>query len=919
MTHKKKLIEVALPLDAINRESAREKNPFLKGHPRSLHVWWARRPLAACRAVLWASLVDDPSAHPDRFPTEEDQELERDRLFRILEELVRWENSNNQSVLAAARAEILASTDGDPPPVLDPFCGGGSIPMEAQRLGLQAFASDLNPVAVLITKALIEIPPKFARRPPVHPQEGRFDVEAWQGAAGLAEDVRYYGEWMRSEAEQRIGHLYPKANLPDGSEATVIAWLWARTVSCPNPACGATMPLVRSFALSTKKGREAWVEPIVDPAAKTVEFRIGTGDGPVPDPTKIGRGAKFRCLVCGQVTTDRQVKAEGAAGRMSARLLAMVAEGNRTRVYLAPNPEHETVAFSSEPTWSPDEGLPDNPRWFSPPEFGMKRIGDLFSDRQLIALTTFSDLVGEAREQVVADAIAAGLPDNGMHLDDGGTGPRAYAEAVATYLALVVSRMADFMNSICSWDAGNANLRQLFARQAIPMAWDFAESNPLGGVVNLAGLVGTASSAIAGLPADTAGTARQLDAANAVDGAPHSVVATDPPYYDNIGYADLSDFFYVWLRRSLRDTYPDLFATLLTPKAEELVATPYRFGGSRKEAEHHFESGLGEAFIRIRKAGNPDIPTTVFYAFKQAEAEGDGGIASTGWETMLKALLDSGLGITGTWPMRTEQQQRAVASGTSALASSIVLVCRPKPADATLSTRKDLLAALRAELPDALRRLQHGNIAPVDLAQASIGPGMAVFSRYSKVKEADGSDMSVRSALALINQVLDEILAEQEGDFDAETRWAVFWYEQFGLDEGEFGRADDLARARNTAVNALVDAGIVTSRGGKVRLLDRIALPLDWDPTSDRHLSVWEITQHLVRALDQSEQQAGDLLRQVGGLGETARELAYRLYVISDRKGWAKEALAYNGLVVAWPTLVGLASAERAGQLELGG
>jgi putative DNA methylase len=806
--------------------------------------------------------------------------------------------------------------------VLDPFCGGGSIPLEAQRLGLQAYASDLNPVAVLITKALIEIPPKFAGRPPVHPQEGRFDVEAWKGAAGLAEDVRYYGEWMRSEAEQRIGHLYPKAKLPDGSEATVIAWLWARTVTCPNPACGATMPLVRSFALSTKKGKEAWARPIVDQAAKTVEFTIGSGIGPVPDSPKIGRGAKFRCLVCGQAAADQHIKDEGAAGRMGSQLLAIVAEGEKGRLYLPPNAIHAEIASSAEPAWAPEEKLVHDPRaiWCVP--YGLTRHRDLFTDRQLVALTTFSDLVSEVRGQVLADAITAGLHDDGMRLDDKGVSATGYADAVCTFLALAVSRLSNELSAVCTWASHHTkeHLRATFARQALPMAWDFGEGNPFAESTGSAKLsFGWVANALARVPATTRSEARQLDASSAINGVLSPVVCTDPPYYDNIGYADLSDFFYVWLRRSLKDIYPDLFATLLTPKAEELVATPYRFGGSRKEAEHHFESGLGEAFRRIRKAGHPDIPTTVFYAFKQEEGEGVGGVASTGWETMLNALLDSGFAITGTWPMRTERSGRSVSIGTAALASSVVLVCRPLHASAVLGNRREFSVALRAELPGALRRLQHGNIAPVDLAQASIGPGMAVFSRYSKVKEADGSDMTVRAALALINQVLDEILAEQEGDLDAATRWAVTWFEQLGFNEGDFGRADDLSRARNTAVNALVEAGIVNSRGGKIRLLDRNELPLDWDPASDRSLSVWEITQHLVRALDQSEQQAADLLRRVGGLGETARELAYRLYVISDRKGWAKEALAYNGLVVAWPTLVGLASAERAGQLELGG
>ena len=422
-TYRKKLIEVALPLEAINKESAREKS-IRHGHPSTLHLWWARRPLATCRAVLFASLVDDPSPLPEQFPTEAAQEVERKRLFRIIEELVKWDNvsggdrASDPEILAKARTEILRSTGGNPPPVLDPFCGGGSIPLEAQRLGLEAHGSDLNPVAVLITKALIEIPPKFAGKPPIHPQTGQQRMaRTWSGAQGLAEDVRYYGAWMRDRAVERIGHLYPKAQLPKeygGGEATVIAWLWARTVTCPNPACRARMPLVRSFALSTKKGKETWVQPEIDHVVKTVRFTIRSGDGTPPTPPKLGRGASFRCLVCGNVADDTHVKAEAMAGRMGAQLMAIVAEGKGGRIYLPPTEGQEAVAASAQPEWGPDAAMPDNPRWFSPPAFGMRTFADLFTPRQLIALTSFSDLVGEAREQVYRDAMAAGLPDDGV-------------------------------------------------------------------------------------------------------------------------------------------------------------------------------------------------------------------------------------------------------------------------------------------------------------------------------------------------------------------------------------------------------------------------------------------------------------------------------------------------------------------------
>ncbi|MGQ0742866.1 MAG: DUF1156 domain-containing protein [Acidimicrobiales bacterium] len=892
---RRKLIEVALPLEAINREAAREKS-IRHGHPSTLHLWWARRPLAACRAIIFASLVDDPSARPEEFPTEEAQEAERQRLFRIIEDLVRWENTTNDAVLEAARAEIMRSCDGKPPPVYDPFCGGGSIPLEAQRLGLEAHGSDLNPVAVLITKALIEIPPKFAGRPPVHPDAGRLAAGAWEGAAGLAEDVRWYGRWMRDEAERRIGHLYPKVALPPeqgGGEATVIAWIWARTVRSPNPAWDGPMPLVRSFALSTKKGRETWVQPIVDRENRSIGFEIRTGPG-CPEGT-VGRNGAV-CLATGTPVPLAYVRAEGKAGRMGAQLMAIVAEGHRSRIYLPPDPDHDRIARSAVPPEDvPDTDLPEKALGFRVQGYGMTKHRHLFTDRQLVALCTFSDLVMEARARLVSD---------GARED--------YADAVATYLAFTISKVADRGSTICTWFTDRDSTRNTFARQAIPMTWDFAEMNQLlRGTGSFAGAnewtVESLDAAAPGLP----GRAYQLDAGTLRhdQGVVH---VTDPPYYDNIGYADLSDFFYVWLRRSLKVIHPDLFSTLLVPKVQELVATPYRFAGDRRAAEKHFESGVGAAFERMRGSQVPGFPMTVVYAFKQAEgSDGVGTVASTGWETMLEGLLRSGLSVHGTWPLRSELSNRMLASGTNALASSIALVCRPRPDDAPLATRKEFLAALKGELPQALRHLQQGSIAPVDLAQAAIGPGMGVFSRYAKVVEADGTAMSVRTALGLINSVLDETLSEQEGDFDSDTRWALAWFGESGMNPGSYGVAETLSKAKNTSISGLVTAGFLESKGGKVRLLDRRELSPAWDPAADTRLTVWAVTQHLIGALDTAgEGAAAQLLRRVGGLGEAAKELAYRLYVICERKKWASEALAYNALVVAWPEISRLAAGE---------
>jgi putative DNA methylase len=733
---RKKLIEVALPLEAINAASAREKS-IRHGHPSTLHLWWARRPLAAARAVIFAQMVDDPSANPDLFPTEQAQEKERRRLFRIIEDLVQWENTTNEAVLQAARDEILASwrracaENADHPrakelfdrhklPAFhDPFAGGGSLPLEAQRLGLEAYASDLNPVAVLICKAMIEIPPRFAGRPPVNPQarkEKSLVARQWRGAQGLAEDVRYYGQWMRDEAERRIGHLYPKVEVtaemakgrPDlkpyvGRKLTVIAWLWARTVKSPNPAFAhVDVPLASTFVLSTKAGKEAYVEPVIEGGGYRFTVKVGKPKDAeaAKNGTKLARGANFRCLMSGTPISGDYIKAEGKAGRMGARLMAIVAEGERGRVYLAPTEEHEAAAREAKPTWKPETPLAPDPRALWTPPYGLTTYGDLFTPRQLVALTTFSDLVGEAMRQVRRDAIAAGLPDDGKPLRDGGSGATAYAEAVGVYLAFALSRSVDRGSNVCSWDNSPKMeaLRNTFGRQAIPMVWDFAEGNPFSeSSGNWINNVEWGAKSVTRLAGTAKGHAQQEDA-RSQSLSPERIVSTDPPYYDNIGYADLSDFFYVWLRRSLKGVYPDLFATLAVPKAEELVATPYRHG-SKEKAEAFFLDGMTRALHRLAEQAHPAFPVTIYYAFKQSESESDEGTSSTGWETFLDAVMRAGFGISGTWPMRTELSNRMIGAGTNALASSIVLVCRPRPKDAPTATRREFLSALKAELP----------------------------------------------------------------------------------------------------------------------------------------------------------------------------------------------------------------------------
>ncbi len=700
MPYHKKLIEVALPLDDINREAAREKS-IRHGHPSTLHLWWARRPLAACRAVLFASLVDDPSNRDDL--TEAEQERERERLFDLIRELVKWENVNNEHVLKKARAEILKSTNGNPPPVLDPFCGGGSIPLEAQRLGLEAHGSDLNPVAVLITKAMIEIPPRFAGQPPVNPdaQDDSLQSQTWKGTTGLAEDVRYYGEWMRNEAEKRIGHLYPKVKVP-GGEATVIAWVWARTVECPNPACRTKMPLVKSFWI-TKKRRKTWVQPIVDKVKKTLSFEVKTGNPDENLSQKIASGtgfvneigkkikATFKCPVCDiGIAKGDYIDEKANAGQMGVMPLAIVAEVNGKRTYMSFDSTHTIVSVEAEKYLSDSnliDKIPTEPArgtFASNAQgriYGFKTYKDYFTSRQLAALMTFVDLLSEVQKQVERDAIGSGCK-----------GAEAYAKAVVTFLGFASSKLGSRNSSLASWNIHTSSPRGTFARQGLSMVWDYCEINPLTSTGYFNGDIGWITKAIMLFPTKLTGTTHQLNAAEEIVSLNQAIISTDPPYYSNIGYADLSDFFYVWLRQGLKDIYPGLFNLMLVPKVEELVATPHRFGGDKIKAEEHFLTGLGKAFQLMRTRVHPDYPMTVYYAFKQSETDkADGGVASTGWETMLEGLFKSGFQITGTLPMRTERRGRTIAIGANALASSIVLVCRPRSDDASMVPRRVLL------------------------------------------------------------------------------------------------------------------------------------------------------------------------------------------------------------------------------------
>lgn len=934
-TPRKKLIEVSIPLEAINEEAIWRKQKAPKGFPTAIHKYWAQRPIATCRGVLFAQLVDDPSAWPERFPTEEAQAIERRRLHRLIERLVPWDASNNTSILNEARWEIARSVawglgeeppeqgntnsilsylQEKAPPVHDPFSGSGSIPLEAQRLGLRAYGSDLNPVAVVIGKALVEIPPKFAGLPPVNPRsQAELERGSWNGsgAQGLAEDVRYYGQWMRDEAERRIGHYYPRVELEDGSEGLAVAWLWARTVRSPDPAAkGAMVPLVSSFILSNKEGKKAWVEPTIDPSAKDGWlFRARTGTLSKSDEdqkktgTKTGRGTNFLCLLSGAAISPDYIREEGMGGRLGVRLMAVVADSPAGRVYLSPTPQQEQLAADAKPgdTSALEVEMPDNPRWFSPPGYGFKRYVDIFTPRQLLALTTFSDLVGEARKKAKADA---DLASRNSPISGHVNASAAYADAVATYLAFVVDRMAFYGSSLCGWLPKDNAMGKTMPQQALAMSWDFAEGNPFGkSSADITTCTRAISDVISELRQSSMATVVQSDAAE-VQYQPGALISTDPPYYDNVGYADLSDFFYCWMRRTLLDVYPDLFRRLVTPKDAELVATPYRHKGP-DAAEAFFMEGMKDALRRMSRADGT-YPFVIYYAYKQQEAA-QAGITSAGWASFLQAIVDANFMIDATWPVRTESPTRSIARGTNALASSIVLVCSGRAEGAARTDRAGFTAALRRDLPDAIAKIRTAGVGSVDMQQSVLGPGMGVFTRYSEVLDDDDKPLPVKAALAIINRVWQEIDSELVASFDPPTQVALAWFESYGFDAHASGELITIATAKNTSIEEMFSSEVFQNLRGKAKLTVRENLPSDWSPSRDRHLTVWECVQHTARVLGSPEGgavAAGRLIAEMGPIATDARALLDRLFHIATDRGWAQEALVYNQLAEEWPHLL---------------
>lgn len=950
----KKLIEVALPLDDINVAASREKS-IRHGHPSTLHLWWARRPLAAARAVIFAQMVNDPGYQQDGGfkygVNKKEAEIKREKLFQIIRDLVKWENTNNEEVLNRAREAIKESwretchlNRNHPqaaelfnpeklPAFHDPFAGGGAIPLEAQRLGLESYASDLNPVAVMINKAMIEIPPKFAGQAPVGPipesdktskkKATKDMLEDWSGAKGLAEDVRRYGHWMREEAFKRIGHLYPKVKItnemiavrPDlvpyaGEELTVIAWLWARTVKSPNPAFShVDVPLVSTFVLSKKPANKCYIEPVIERDTYSFEVRQGPCPEVWKNGTKLSRGANFQCVLSGVPIDPKYIKREGVSGRIGNRLMSIVLEGRKGRVYLEPSKMDDDFIHNLMADWRPETDIAHDKKSMFTPLYGLTKFSDLFTERQLITLDTLSSLANSVAEKVREDAISSGMSD-GDGLMAGSSSALAYGQSIAVFLSFFISRMANLNNALCQWrnDPAKEHVGHLFSRQAIPMIWDYAEANPFG---NSAGSFEKTFSfipkVILNLSSSASGFSLQADAANQTISS-GKVISTDPPYYDNIGYSDLSDFFYVWLRRSLKLCAPSLFSTMSAPKADELVANPYRHG-SKEKAEIFFLEGMTKAIHNLAEKGHPAFPVSIYYAFKNSETK-EGSTSNTGWETFLEAVIQAGFSIDGTWPMRTEMANRMIGSGTNALASSVVLVCKKRKIEADSISRREFQRELRDQMPDALEAMIGGEtgvtaIAPVDLAQAAIGPGMAIYSKYAAVLNQDGSKMSVHDALILINRAITDYLNPDSGNFDADTLFCDDWFSQYGWSEGQFGEADTLARAKGTSVDGVRDAGVIEAGGGKVRLLKWSEYPQDWDPKTDTRTPIWEACHQMIRVLNQQgESEAGSLLARMPERGDPIRQLAYHLYTLCERKKWAEEARAYNELIYSWNAIV---------------
>jgi putative DNA methylase len=884
---KRKLIEVALPLDEINAACKADKDRKT-GTIRNLHKWFAPMPLPAWRALLFATLIDAPG-----------NEADRAQLLDIIKRLVKHgADLPDNADLAEATQVLSEAWNGETPVVMDPFCGGGSTLVEAQRLGIQSLGSDLNPVPALVSRTLTELLPAQHGLPPTHPPESHTQAlfghsSVAQDYEGLAEDFRYYATGVLDKVRETTKENYP---LRQGENP--VAWIWARTARCVNPACGIRTVLVTTWWLSKKPGDLAWIEHTV--ADGQVHLRVvgNQASGSPPEPPKAPRGTTFQCLACGSLVSDSQLIEQGRRGEIGYRLLAVAATVDGRRVYRDPLPGEESTALAVRiPDDLPNVAQSDDTRSFSGPRYGFPNFTDLFMPRQLATLSAFADETARLYATLLM----------------GGTN-EARATAIVTLLGLAVGQLALVGSTETRWRlrvAAHAKAEGAFSRNDLRLNWDFAETYFASASVG--DWLETVNSMIRAFEYAAHGVGKVLKADARVARADRpALVATDPPYFDAIDYADLSDFFYIWHRRALRGIHPDLYSTVATPKSGELIASARRHHNDKDAAREYFVEGFTQTFGNLSRSLHPDLPLVVVYASKEQRA----GDEETRWSAILTAILAAGLEVTSTWPIHGTGSSRMIGIGANAVASYIVMTCRPRPSGAGATSLNEFARTLRRELGPAVRDLQSSSILPIDLAQAAMGPGMQIFSRYREILDQNGRRVPVEQALRLINQALSEILDEQEGELDPESRFAVRWWEQHHWEPGPFGDADKAARPLGIAVEDVVAAQIAAADVGTVRLAGRGSLNRDWQPAADSRPTAWEAVHHLAdRLIDGGgELDAARLMADLGDFRDSAMALVYRLHDIAARRGWTDDQERYNALIHSWADLVKLGASQSAAE-----
>lgn len=750
----KKLIETALPIDEIGRAVQAEKK-VRTGRPSALHMWWSRTSQPLARAVIFASLVDDPAEHPEEYPNRKAQDSERERLEDVLKALL--EATPEKEALEQAEEEIKKYVDPKAITYFDPFVGGGSIPIEAQRLGLNACGADLNPVATIISKALTEIPDRFKGRQPIHGGEGGQLQLNWEGAEGLAEDIKFYGKLLTNQTYRKLKDLYPKFKEGDGTETDPVAWIWARTIKCPNPSCGGQIPLAASYDLTTKKGSEAWTEPeIVD---GKLAFRIIHSKREKEKTAKAGRTAVFKCPHCGETTTDAYVREYGKNNSFSNVMMAVVVDKDSKHSYFPATEEQIQAAGVHCNENVPHGELPLNTSNFTPPEYGLTDYADLFTERQKVFLSTVKELLEAIQLVVEKEAEESGFSTDATPLREGGTGAFAYSQAIITYLAISVSKLLDRGSALTSWDSSaGGKIRNVFSRATMPMIWDFAETNPFsfssGGLQKT---IDAAADAVRTLPT---GNSAKIFMRNAIEesGLKDTVLFTELPYYDKAEYANLSDFFYVWLRYFLHDTWPSLFHTVLTPKDEEISTFAYRWGGDKEKAKEVYADQIRKASARMYEASSNDLPGVIVFQYRRnidPDIDPEKYVPNE-WEVLAATLADSGFHIMASWPLgriTSVDIRKAENKGIP-----ITIVVRKKAANAGQTTRRRFAIALRKEMPQIIEQLQENGVSDFDLRTCAVGRAWGIFTRYGRVLEADGNAMSAYSASCMIEHELDSCL-----------------------------------------------------------------------------------------------------------------------------------------------------------------